>query len=71
MFRYFAITQTWSQLHKLLPSGGAAAASFGQFLALQDNIVLGGSYYDNSMGTDAGNYLFVPYCSYLYLVFVL
>ena len=54
MFLYSAINQMWSQQHKLIPSDDGGGFSFGEFLALQNGIILGGALYDDEKGTDAG-----------------
>ncbi|KAL7542077.1 hypothetical protein ACHAXR_011490 [Thalassiosira sp. AJA248-18] len=55
-----ASSNTWSQQAKLLSSEGAANDMFGYNVAIYDNTVVVGAFYDDDNGSDSGSaYVFV------------
>ncbi len=56
---YIFDAETGAQLHKLLPDDGAASDGFGQSIAIENGLVVVGSYHDDDNGSNSGSaYLF-------------
>jgi len=54
-----ALSATWGELYKLLPSDGATNDSFGRSISLSGNLALVGAHLDDDNGSDSGSaYLF-------------